>query len=98
MRTGPEATIQIIEANFEVDLREHLAGVEVPTVVVHGVLDALSPTALEDAHQLAGEIPGAELYLLDDAGHLPLLSRPSDVADILGALLARTSRHPVGES
>ena len=88
IRTGAEAAARNLEAAFAVDLRPRLGEVRVPTLVVHGVLDAVSPSALEDAKTLAGLIPGAELALLDDAGHLPLLSQPDVVADRLDAFLA----------
>ena len=92
MRTGAEAAARILEINYPVDLRPRLAEVGVPTVIVHGVLDAISPSALDDAKELAALIPGAELRLLRDAGHLPLLSRPDAVASILDGLLANASR------
>jgi len=87
VRTGPEAAARITEMYYGIDLRPRLAEVQVPTLVIHGVLDALSPTALDDAKELADAIPGAELCLLDDAGHLPLLSRPKEVADALDRFL-----------
>jgi pimeloyl-ACP methyl ester carboxylesterase len=90
-RTGAEAAARILEANYPVDLRPQLSEVRVPTLIIHGVLDAISPTALDDAQELAAVIPGARLQLLDDAGHLPLLSRPTRVADILDSLLTETA-------
>jgi pimeloyl-ACP methyl ester carboxylesterase len=96
IRTGAEAAARILEANYAVDLRPRLAEVRVPTVIVHGVLDAISPTALDDATALATMIPGARMELIDDAGHLPLLSRPAVVADILDAFLASTMAPAAG--
>ena len=89
MRTGPDATARIIESSYEVDLRDQLGGINVPTVIIHGELDALSPTAMEDVKELASRIPGAELRLLEDAGHLPLFSRPEAVAEAIEDLLRR---------
>lgn len=86
-RTGSEHAARILEANYTVDLRDRLPEIAVPTLIVHGTLDAISPTALEDAHELAARIPGASLELLDDAGHLPLLSRPERVAALLDRFL-----------
>lgn len=87
-RTGPESAARILEANYDVDLRSRLTEVTAPTLIIHGELDAISPTALEDAKTLADTIPRASLELLDDAGHLPLLSRPDRVAAILDSSLS----------
>jgi pimeloyl-ACP methyl ester carboxylesterase len=46
---------------------EQLASIAVPTVVIHGMDDPMFP--LEHGRALAGEIPGAELLILDGAGH-----------------------------
>ena len=90
-RTGAEAAARILEANYLVDLRPRLSEVRTPTLIIHGVLDAISPTALDDAKELAAMIPEARLQLLDDVGHLPLVSRPTTVADILDLFLAETT-------
>jgi pimeloyl-ACP methyl ester carboxylesterase len=82
-RTGPDCAARILEVNYEVDLRPLLAQVAVPTLIIHGALDAVSSSAFEDARALAAEIPRARLELIEDAGHLPLLSRPEAVAAII---------------
>jgi pimeloyl-ACP methyl ester carboxylesterase len=60
-----------------------LESIRVPTLVIHGALDAISPIA--GAHELAARIPDAELYIHDDAGHVPILTRPASVAKVLDA-------------
>lgn len=94
LRTGAESSASILEANLDVDLRPHLAEIRVPTLVIHGALDAVSASALEDAIELARLVPGAKLELIEDAGHLPLLSRPSRVADILDRFLSEMTSRP----
>ena len=44
-----------------------LSSVNVPTLVIHGSADPMF--ALEHGEALAGEIPGARLLRLHDAGH-----------------------------
>ena len=44
-----------------------LSAVKVPTLVIHGTADPMFP--LEHGEALAGEIPGARLLRLEDAGH-----------------------------
>lgn len=91
IRTGPDAAASILESYYELDLRDRLGDIRVPTMIVHGVLDALSESSLEDVRTLAGAIPGAELHFLEDAGHLPLLSHPQAVAELLDGFLATHS-------
>jgi 3-oxoadipate enol-lactonase len=56
------------EAMQGFDSFERLGGLRVPTLVLHGTEDlAVSP---ENARVLAERIPGAELALLEGAGHL----------------------------
>lgn len=90
IRTGAESAARILEVNFDVDLRSRLSEISVPTLIVHGALDSINPDALAEANQLARLIPGARLELIDDAGHLPLLSRPSVVAGMLDSFLSAT--------
>ena len=67
-RTGAEAAARIIEANLSIDLRPQLHQIDLPTLIIHGVLDTISPSALQDAKTFAEMIPQAKLTLLD-AGH-----------------------------
>jgi 3-oxoadipate enol-lactonase len=49
------------------DLRPHLRAIAVPTLVLHGELDAVIPVST--AEELASAIPGATLVILSGAGH-----------------------------
>jgi len=70
------------------DFTAELAKIAVPTLVVHGGDDAIIPVS--EARAMAETIPGAELAILPDCGHLPTLERPDDfnvaVADFLERL------------
>jgi 3-oxoadipate enol-lactonase len=57
------------------DARPGLGAIAVPTLVVVGRDDTLTPPAQSEA--LAGRIRGARLAILDGAGHLSNLERPS---------------------
>jgi 3-oxoadipate enol-lactonase len=91
-RTGPQACCRLIECYYGVDLRDRLSQLDLPTVVIHGALDRLHPDARADAEQLAAAIPGARLELLERAGHVPTLSHPERVAELLEELLVTTCR------
>jgi pimeloyl-ACP methyl ester carboxylesterase len=66
-------------------IRERLAGLEMPTLVIHGTEDPVVPYA--NGEVLAREIPGAELLTLEGAGH-ELPERVWDV--VVPALLRHT--------
>lgn len=82
-RTGGERAAQLIESFYEVNVRDALAEVKAPTLVVHGALDALPTSPVEAAEEMADRIPDARLLVLDDAGHVPTLSRPVEVAQAI---------------
>jgi 3-oxoadipate enol-lactonase len=69
------------------DRTADLAAVDVPTVVVVGSEDELTPVA--EAAAMAERVPGAELVVVDGAAHLPNLERPETFDAALAALLAR---------
>jgi pimeloyl-ACP methyl ester carboxylesterase len=52
----------------ETDHRQQLAKIAVPTMVVHGTLDASAPIDLT-ARKVAALVPECELVVYEDAGH-----------------------------
>ena len=67
MRQGGAATIEdfaLLSLPWGFDLRE----IAVPVVLFHGAADRVVP--LHQAEHLATAIPGAELVLVDDVGHI----------------------------
>jgi pimeloyl-ACP methyl ester carboxylesterase len=62
----------------------HLPRIEVPTLVVHGRHDRVIPVA--NAHLIAERIPGADLRILEESGHLYPTEEP-EVDDAIGAFL-----------
>ncbi len=56
------------------DSRDLLAGVTVPTLVMCGRDDQLTPVALSE--EMAAAIPHADLRIVETCGHLPALERP----------------------
>ncbi|MFE2723671.1 alpha/beta fold hydrolase [Kitasatospora sp. NPDC059327] len=61
----------------------------IPTLVLAGTKDLLTPPAHSEA--IAEQLPGAELLLVEDAGHLVMLERPDLVDQRLAALLERAA-------
>ena len=72
------------------DLRERLADIRVPTLVVVGEDDTLTPPA--EAEALVAGIPDATLVRLDGAGHVSNLEAPDAFTAALRAFLERM--HP----
>lgn len=72
-----------------IDSRPDLAGIAVPTTVLVGDSDPLTPPAM--AHEMVEAIPHARLVVIPDSGHASTLERPEAVTDALLAWLARSS-------
>ncbi len=64
-----------------------LADAEVPVLALVGERDMITPWAHTEA--MAALLPGAELVVVPDGGHLVMLEHPDTVTDRLLALLAR---------
>lgn len=77
-RTGAERAASLVESFYGIDVRPLLPSLQVPVLVIHGALDRINP--LRIAHEVADQVQDAELVVLDDAGHVPTLSRPEAVA------------------
>ncbi|MGH9892468.1 MAG: alpha/beta fold hydrolase [bacterium] len=86
--TGGERAAQLVEMFFDVDVRPRLGEVSQPTLVVHGALDVIPTSRLQNAQEIADTIPNATLEVLPDAGHVPTLSRADAVTELINGLLA----------
>lgn len=64
-----------------IDSTPTLATIGVPTLVLHGADDQLMPPA--EGEKLKAGIPGAELVLIEGAGHLLNLEQPDLFNDAL---------------
>ena len=64
-----------------------LAALGVPTLILWGSEDAFAPVA--GAHRFAREIPGAELSVLEGAGHFLFDERPQEATDAVVGFLVR---------
>lgn len=75
------------------DLRAEAGRIKVPTQVLAGQYDRLTPAAA--GAWWAGQIPGACFTEVPGAGHAPFLSHPEVVAGRLAAFLEEAVRPPV---
>jgi pimeloyl-ACP methyl ester carboxylesterase len=63
------------------DSRPGLAAIRCPTLVLVGDSDQLTPP--ERAREIAGGIPGAQLVVIPDSGHMTAIERPDAVTAAL---------------
>jgi 3-oxoadipate enol-lactonase len=72
---GPSIGAASLGLGERADARPLLPGIDVPTTVVVGSDDTLTPPPMSEA--MVEAIPGAELVVLDGAGHLSNLEAPA---------------------
>jgi pimeloyl-ACP methyl ester carboxylesterase len=70
------------------DVMDELAGIGCPTLVLCGGDDKLTPAKY--ARYLRDNIPGAELAIIPQAGHMVMMERPSLVNDAIERFLIDT--------
>jgi pimeloyl-ACP methyl ester carboxylesterase len=87
-RVGADAFLRQQTAILgRVDGREDLKRIDCPTLVLCGREDQLTPL---DAHiEMAESIPGADLVVLGNCGHMSTMERPNDVAAAMRVWLER---------
>jgi pimeloyl-ACP methyl ester carboxylesterase len=76
--TPPHVTAACFACFAPMDLRTDLAKVDVPSAVLVGSQDMLTPVALSRA--IVAAVPSARFDLLPDAGHMLPLETPDEVA------------------
>lgn len=76
----------IWESLGDYDIREELALVNVPALVVHGRQDPIPLLSSEEAAQILG----APLIVLDPCGHVPYVERPQSLMTEVGTFLDGT--------
>ncbi|MDX1474048.1 MAG: alpha/beta fold hydrolase [Reinekea sp.] len=75
LTTSPENAVRFLSVFGDIDVRDKLAQVKVPTLVIHSVRDNRIPVSV--AHRLASTIPNATFVGLDSDGHLLLGREPA---------------------
>lgn len=87
-RVGQEAFLRQQTAIMgRPDSRGDLAGFDLPTLVLCGRQDALTPVELHE--EMAAGIPGARLCIVEESGHLSPLERPHAVTALMRDWLLR---------
>lgn len=74
-----------LHAAIRHDIRERLASIEIPTLLVWGFDDRVIP--VEAALSYHRRIPGSQLEIFERTGHVPQLERPARFNRLLGEFL-----------
>ena len=82
------------EAQMQIDIREVLPAIRVPTLVVHRVEDPVIP--IQESLHLAEHLPGAKLVELPGADHFPFVGDTDGLVDEVEEFLtgSRPTREP----
>ncbi|MEA2933470.1 MAG: hypothetical protein QOD74_116 [Variibacter sp.] len=89
----PEMAERFLLATTELDVRNDLAGIKCPTLVLHSARDRRVPLTL--GQEIAAGIPAAKFVLLDSGNHLIMPDEPArrvmsdEIANFLGDKRAR---------
>lgn len=84
-RAEPEAAARLLEGCY--GETANLAKIAIPTLIIHGTEDAIASPDV--ASHLAEEIADAELHLLEGAGHVPTVTRPNEVVEVINDWMRR---------
>lgn len=78
LESGPDVLLGDFAACDRFDVIERLGELKMPTLVIGGTADQLTPPKF--ARFLAEHIPNAQLALVEGAGHMVMLEQPAEVA------------------
>lgn len=81
----PEPYLKTLRASVTFDQTESLAGLTVPTQLIFGSEDQLTPPSI--GQEMVDLLPDAQLAVIDGAGHLSNLEAPEKFNHILTAFL-----------
>lgn len=84
-RPGTEALRAGLNILLESDLRDRVARVQAPALLLHGERDMLTPAGA--ARWLAEQMENARLHVVPGAAHAPFLSHPDEFSEIAIAFL-----------
>jgi pimeloyl-ACP methyl ester carboxylesterase len=80
-KVNPRANMEIFDEFYNHDLILNSGGIGIPTLVIAGALDEVSPMGV--IKELVSSLPEGELEVVRDGGHLVPLEEPQVVADIM---------------
>ncbi len=85
LSTRPAVFLADFRACDAFDVRDRLAAIRVPTLILNGDDDRLTP--LKYGEFLATGIPGAVLKIMHGAGHAVMLEKPNEVNNVVASFI-----------
>jgi pimeloyl-ACP methyl ester carboxylesterase/DNA-binding winged helix-turn-helix (wHTH) protein len=79
MGASPGAAVALTKMNAEIDVRNVLPSVRVPTLVIHRSGDLC--LKVEEGRYVASQIPGSKYIELDGIDHLPFVGEQDEILD-----------------
>jgi pimeloyl-ACP methyl ester carboxylesterase len=87
LRSSPEGIAAFLRGMAQrADMTSRLAAIDVPTLVICGANDVISPAA--EMRGIAAAIPGAKFVEIANAGHMAPLEKPAEVNRAIREFLA----------
>ena len=90
----PDAFKAQLQAFTTNDTTGRLGGITVPTLVIAGGLDIITPPRL--SREVAEAIPGAEFVVLPEEAHQPFQERPEEFNALVDAFWRKVEQSPAG--
>ena len=69
----------------EFDVMEHVGKIQIPTLLICGSSDRMTPP--NRSEYLHEQIEGSQLHIVEGAGHMAMIERPDEVAGVLGGFV-----------
>jgi pimeloyl-ACP methyl ester carboxylesterase len=69
------------------DVRSAVASLTLPTLIICGTADMMTPVKLSET--LHGAITGSQLHLIEGAGHMVMIEQPAAVTGMIGEFVTR---------
>ena len=90
---SPGAALTLTQMNAEIDVRNVLPHVRVPTLVLHRSGDRT--LLVEEGRYVASLVPGAQFVELPGDDHLPFVGDQDAMLDCIGTFLGSTAHEPL---
>jgi len=87
MRSDGPSAVQLMECLEPVELEHRLTQIQLPTLLIHGSRDIITPIA--SSQNLAQKLPNSKLVTIEGAGHVPTITRPTEVVRAIEAFFAK---------
>ncbi|MGH2706877.1 MAG: alpha/beta fold hydrolase [Actinomycetota bacterium] len=83
-----ERSFAILKGLLDLDVREAMAAIDVPTLIVGSSADRI--VGVSASREMAVAIPGSRLEILEGAGHAAILERHVEITELLQDFLTTT--------